>query len=90
MALAKAVPVITNCEVVIDDTRATVVPQAAAVALAGVIIHAPGALASVALKLTVQVAVAEAPIVIRPDWLVPLTVPLEPVPQLPLPIVVAP
>lgn len=64
--LASAEPVITHCEVEIEETRATVVPVAAAAAFAGEIKQAAGVSESVAEKLIVQVVVVAEPMVMSP------------------------
>ena len=63
---ANAEPVTTKLVVLIDETRATVVPVAAAVALAGNNRQALGALIVVENDI-VQVVVVADPMVIKPD-----------------------
>jgi hypothetical protein len=86
---ASADPVTTHAVAEGVPTRATVVPVAAAVALPGKIKHAPGAVIVVENEI-VQVVVAEAPIVMLPDWLVPEMLPFVPVPHAPEAIVGVP
>ncbi len=79
----------TKCAVVMALMYAAVVPTAAAAEFAGWITQARGAVASVVLKLTVQVAVLAEPMVMLPLWSVlpATTAPFVVAPQAPEAIV---
>lgn len=87
--MASAVPVITNPPVVIADTYAAGVPEAA-VLFAGPMTHDAGAGDSVVEKDIVQDVVVADPIETVPNWLAPEATPFVPVPQAPLAIVGVP